>query len=53
LASEILTSKCSAVNVYLPPEEESEDYVEESVPEQFRSFVRDGRLVTEIVEHAG
>lgn len=53
LNSEVFTSKCSSVNVYLPPESDDGDYKEESVPEQFRSYVKDGRLVTEIVEHAG
>ena len=53
LNTEILTSKCTAVNVYLPPKEEDGDYAECSVPEQFRSYVKDGKLVTEIVEHSG
>ena len=53
LACEVMTSKCTAVNIYLPPKRDDGDYSEHSVPEQFRSFVRDGRLVTEIVEHAG
>jgi adenylyl cyclase-associated protein len=30
-----------------------DDYVECAVPEQIKSFVRNGRLVSEIVEHAG
>ena len=52
LHTEIMTSKCTAVNVYLPPAEEEEggDYAECNVPEQFRSYVKDGKLVTEIVE---
>lgn len=53
LNSEIFTSKCSSVNVYLPPDSDDGDYKEESVPEQFRSYIKKGRLVTEIVEHAG
>lgn len=48
-----MTSKCSSVNVYLPPAEESGDFEEVNVPEQFRSYVKDGKLVTEIVEHKG
>src|SRR5215469_5933161 len=39
LNTEILTSKCTSVNIYLPPETEDEDYKEESIPEQFRSYV--------------
>ena len=52
LGTEFFTSKCSGVNINLPKPEE-EDYVESAVPEQIRSFVRDGVLVSEIVEHAG
>jgi adenylyl cyclase-associated protein len=53
LNTEIFTSKCTSVNVNLPPESEEGDYEEAPVPEQFRSYVKDGKLVTEIVEHAG
>jgi adenylyl cyclase-associated protein len=53
LQTEIMTSKCSSVNVYLPPAEDSGDFEEVNVPEQFRSYVKDGKLVTEIVEHKG
>lgn len=53
LATEIFTSKSSGINVNLPPEDEEGDYQECPVPEQFRSFIKNGQLVTEIVEHAG
>lgn len=53
LATEIYTSKCSGVNVNVPPAREDDDYRELPVPEQFRSFVKDGALISEIVEHAG
>lgn len=53
LATEVFTSKCSSVNVVLPPEREEDDSVECPLPEQIRTFVRGGRLVSEIVEHAG
>lgn len=55
LATEVFTSKCSGVNVNLPPEgEDGEgDYRETPVPEQLRTWVEGGRLRTEIVEHAG
>ncbi|KAF2849482.1 hypothetical protein T440DRAFT_499694 [Plenodomus tracheiphilus IPT5] len=49
--TEVFTSKCSSVNVNLPREDG--DYGEEALPEQIRSFVRGGRVVSEIVEHAG
>lgn len=54
LGTEIFTSKCSAVNVVLPPKDDSEDDSKEiPFPEQIRSVVRNGALVSEIVEHAG
>ncbi len=54
LATEIFTSKCSAINVVLPPKDESDDDSKElSFPEQIRSVVKNGSLVSEIVEHAG
>lgn len=53
LGTEVFTSKSSSVNVNLPPEDEEGDYAECPVPEQFRSYIKNGRLVTEIVEHAG
>lgn len=56
LATEVFTSKCSGVNVVLPPtEEEGEkgDSRECPVPEQMRTVVEGGKLRSEIVEHAG
>ncbi|EFW13850.1 hypothetical protein D8B26_005970 [Coccidioides posadasii str. Silveira] len=55
LGTEILTSKCTSVNIVLPPKEgiEDADAKECPVPEQIRSYVKDGVLVNEIVEHAG
>ncbi|KAG0294115.1 hypothetical protein BGZ98_001905 [Dissophora globulifera] len=53
---EILTSKCSAVNVLTPDSTEEGadgDFVERAVPEQFLSKVVNGKLVTTAVEHAG
>jgi adenylyl cyclase-associated protein len=51
LNTEILTSKSSSVNINLPTPEE--DFAESPVPEQMRTYVKNGRLVSEIVEHAG
>lgn len=48
--TEILSSKSSSVNINLPTED---DYVENPVPEQIRTYIKDGKLVSEIVEHAG
>jgi adenylyl cyclase-associated protein len=53
LNTEIFTSKCTNVNIDLPPEKDEDDYVEAPVPEQLRSYVKNGKLLTEIVEHAG
>jgi adenylyl cyclase-associated protein len=48
--TEILSSKSSSVNINLPVDD---DYVENPVPEQIRTYIKDGKLVNEIVEHAG
>lgn len=53
LETEIFSSKCTSVNINLPPSEEEEDYTEHPIPEQFKTYVKDGKLVSEIVEHAG
>ncbi|GFG07398.1 adenylyl cyclase-associated protein [Aspergillus udagawae] len=54
LATEVFSSKCTAVNIMLPPKEGTdEDTKECPVPEQIKSYVKDGVLVNEIVEHAG
>lgn len=50
LATEVFTSKCSSININLPTED---DYTENPLPEQLRSYIKDGKLVSEIVEHAG
>lgn len=54
LTTEITTAKCSAINISLPVEEEEEGVFEEHpVPEMFKTLVKDGKLVTTIVEHSG
>ncbi|KAJ5247495.1 hypothetical protein N7468_002478 [Penicillium chermesinum] len=54
LATEVFTSKCSAVNIMLPPKEGTDDDTKECpLPEQLKSYIKDGVLVSEIVEHAG
>jgi adenylyl cyclase-associated protein len=53
LATEVFTSKCTSVNVNVPPEDDGGDYRECPVPEQFKSTIKNGQLVTEIVEHSG
>jgi adenylyl cyclase-associated protein len=54
LGTELFSSKCTAVNVMLPPKEGTdEDTKECPVPEQIKTYFKDGVLVSEIVEHAG
>ncbi|KAG6841681.1 hypothetical protein C0991_008319 [Blastosporella zonata] len=54
LGVEITTAKCSSINVSLPVEGEEEGVFEEqAVPEMLRSTVKDGKLVTGVVEHSG
>lgn len=47
---QIFTSCSTSVNINAP---QNEDYVELAVPEQFKHSVKNGKLVTEVMEHAG
>lgn len=49
LHTEVYTSKCSGINIDLPPATEDEDSVECPLPEQLKSYVKGGKLVTEVV----
>ena len=57
LGTELFTSKCSGVNVNIPPaasgKSDDDDYTECPVPEQIKTVIRKGKVVSEIVEHAG
>lgn len=54
LGVEITTAKCSAINVSLPVEgEEDGVFEEQAVPEMLKTVVKDGKLVTGVVEHVG
>lgn len=53
LDTEVFTSKCAGVNINLPGKGEDDDYVERPVPEQMKSVIRGGTVVSEVVEHAG
>lgn len=54
LTAEITTAKCSAINVSLPEEGEEEGvFTEHPVPEMLRTVVKDGKLVTSVMEHMG
>ena len=50
---ELFTSKCTSINVTLPPRSEQEDSVECPVPEQIKTSIVGGRLVNEIVNFEG
>ncbi|KAG0225282.1 hypothetical protein BGW42_004571 [Actinomortierella wolfii] len=51
---EVLTSKCSSINILTPDSKEIEgDFVERPVPEQFLTKFVDGKMVTTAVEHSG
>jgi len=53
METEIVTSKTSEMNVSFPGATAEDDLIESPVPEQFRSFVKNGKLVSEIVHHKG
>ncbi|TFK55228.1 hypothetical protein OE88DRAFT_1653977 [Heliocybe sulcata] len=54
LGVEITTAKCSAINVSLPEEGEEEGVFKEApIPEMLKTTVKDGKLVTTVVEHVG
>ena len=53
LGTEVFTSKCTAVNLNIPGVGEDDDYRERALPEQIKSVIRRGQVVSEIVEHAG
>ncbi|KAI5478216.1 hypothetical protein MNV49_005384, partial [Pseudohyphozyma bogoriensis] len=51
---EIVTAKSSSINISLPvPGEEEGIFEEKAVPEQLKTVVKDGKLVTTVVEHSG
>lgn len=54
LNTEVMTSKSTGVNIVVPPKDEVEGEDKECpLPEQIRSVIRNGRVVSEVVEHAG
>ena len=50
---EILTSKTSALNVFVAEAGEDGDFAERPVPEQMKHSIKDGMLVSEVVVHKG
>ncbi|KAI9841542.1 MAG: hypothetical protein M1837_000643 [Sclerophora amabilis] len=59
LETEVFTSKCTNINLNVPPEArgaeagDEADYEECPLPEQIKSVIKRGKVVSEIVEHAG
>jgi adenylyl cyclase-associated protein len=54
LHAEITTAKCSSINVSLPVVGEEEGVFEEqAIPEMLKTIIKDGKLVTTVVEHIG
>lgn len=53
LAIEIFTAKSSELNVSIPPPKDGDDFIERALPEQLKTFIKDGQAVTEVVYHKG
>ncbi|KAL8827138.1 MAG: hypothetical protein Q9191_003367 [Dirinaria sp. TL-2023a] len=53
LGTEVFTSLCTGINIVVPGRTDDDDFVEKPLPEQMKSVIRNGQLVSEIVEHAG
>jgi adenylyl cyclase-associated protein len=54
LNTEVFSSKCSGINLNVPEGTEEDEYKEIPLPEQLRTYInKDGKVVSEIVEHAG
>jgi adenylyl cyclase-associated protein len=52
LDAEIVTSKSDSMNILIPTKEGA-DPIEIPVPEQYKSIIKDGKLITECVQHSG
>ncbi|CAH7689484.1 adenylate cyclase associated N terminal-domain-containing protein [Phakopsora pachyrhizi] len=52
LDSEIVTAKTSALNISLPSGDEEGVFEEKAIPEQIKSVVNGGRLVSTVLEHS-
>jgi len=51
LDTEIVTSKSSEMNVLIPSSDPDQDMIEMAIPEQYKTMVKNNKLVTEIVQH--
>jgi len=52
LATEVLSSKSSEMNVLIPGAKVDDDMIEIPIPEQFKTIYVDGKFKTELVEHS-
>ncbi|KAJ2075794.1 F-actin-capping protein subunit alpha, partial [Coemansia sp. S142-1] len=53
--TQITTAKASEVNISYPYETlnpEDDNFVEQPIPEQFQTVVKNGKLVTTVLEHS-
>ena len=50
---EIFTTKTTGLNVFVAGAGEAGDYAGRAVPEQLKHTIKNGQLVSEILEHAG
>lgn len=50
---EVFTTKTTALNICIPEAGDDSDYAERPVPEQLKHTIKNGLLVSEIVEHSG
>lgn len=50
LETEIITAKSDSVNVHIP--QADGEFSETPIPEQFKSVVKDGKLLTNQVDHS-
>lgn len=52
--TEVFSSKCSSINLnIMETDVEDADYKEVALPEQIRTWIQKGKVMSEIVEHAG
>lgn len=52
--TEIITAKTSSINVSVPDMDNDDgEFTEKPIPEQLKTVVKDGKLVTTVVEHSG
>lgn len=54
METQVFASKCSGINLnIIKGKGEDDDYSEVPLPEQIRTWIENGEIKTEIVEHAG